>query len=132
MSKPQVTERYAQILAETQSAEPAPAATMERRNAPRVSVVCGDVAVNATFPVTTIDISTTGASFLSEQPFKAGNEISLSVAKVFSLEATVVGCEMEETDSTFMETRYRVRCKFTDETAGMELLVLSKEYETIE
>jgi hypothetical protein len=39
---------------------------------------------------------------------------------------------MEETDATFMETRYRVRCRFEDEAQGMELLVLAKEHETLD
>ena len=134
MAKSRVTERYQEILAEaaTESPQSAPASALERRGAPRVSVTCGDVSVNLVCPVTTVDISTTGACFLSEQAFPVGSELTVTVAAAFSLVATVVGCEMEETDATFMETRYRVRCRFADEAQGMEVLVLAKEHETLD
>jgi hypothetical protein len=133
MPKPRVTQRYAQILAEAAQAgeKAAPTSAMERRGAPRVPVTCGDVSVNLSYPVTTVDISTGGACFLSEQPFPVGTEISLAVASVFSLAATVVGCNMEESDAVFLEMRYRVRCRFSDEAQGMEVLVLAKERESI-
>jgi hypothetical protein len=130
MSKTDVAERYAQIIAETskQVGSKVPAPALERRGAPRVLVTC-QVSVNATFPVTTVDVSTTGACFLSEHAFPPGSRISINVAGVFALDATVVACVMEETDAMFLETRYRVHCHFDDESEGMEMLVVAKEHE---
>lgn len=96
-----------------------------------MQVTC-QVSVNATFPVTTVDVSTTGACFLSEHAFLPGSRISISIADVFSLDATVVACDMEETDAMFLETRYRVHCSFDDESQGMEMLVVAKEHELVE
>lgn len=133
MSKTDIAERYAQIIAKAgkQTARQGLAPALERRGAPRMLVTC-QVSVNATFPVTTVDVSATGACFLSEHAFSPGSKISINVADVFSLDATVVACEMEETDAMFLETRYRVHCHFDDESQGMEMLVMAKEHELMD
>jgi hypothetical protein len=127
MAKSKLTDRYAEILAEAARARDARPGDVERRGAPRVPVVTGELAVNRQHPVTTVDISISGVCFLSELPFAVGSDLDLSLAGVFSVSARVVGCEMEESDATFLETRYRVRCRFADEEQGMEVLVLTKE-----
>jgi hypothetical protein len=127
--------RYTQILDTLPAGGRADGAD-ERRNAPRVPVASTqftaaftDLGVKTLTEVRAKDISTTGVCFFSDQVFPSGAEIDLSVAKVFSLTAIVVSCEMEETDATFLEVRYRVRCRFVSEKQGMEILVLAKEAE---
>jgi len=108
----------------------------ERRGAPRIPVSAkgvtaqfAELGIKIEIDVQTQDISTSGVCFLSERPFKAGGEFEISVSRVFSLHAVVVSCEMEETDANLMEVRYRVRCRFSNERQGMEMLVLAKETE---
>lgn len=131
--------RYARILEEHADSVMTASGAAERRIAPRIAVntsgVIASVAelgVKANIEVETRDISTSGVCFLSERPFKAGEECELSVGGAFSLTATVVSCEMEETDSNLLEMRYRVHCRFPDERHGMELLVLAKESEDLD
>jgi hypothetical protein len=127
--------RYTQIL-NTVPPGARQIGTGERRKAPRVPVTSApftaaftDLGVRTVMAVRTKDISTSGVCFFSEQPFPSGAEIDLTVANVFSLSAVVVSCEMEETDASFLEVRYCVRCQFVNERQGMEVLVLAKEIE---
>ena len=50
--------------------------------------------------------------------------------EAFEAHATVVGCEMVEIDSGFLEFRYRVRCQFTSPEHGMIILLLLFEDST--
>ena len=132
MDKQDTQAKYEQILvqeAEQRAGEEAKGGA-ERRGAPRVSVVCGDMAVNFQVPVSPVNLSTTGACFFAERPLPVGSPIEISVATVFSLKATVVNCVMEESSSELMEFHYRVHCRFDDEAEGLELLVLAKERES--
>ena len=136
MDRIKVRERYEQIVAdeaergEGRSDGAAPAGGAERRVTPRVAVVCADMTVNFQIPVSAVNLSAGGACFFSERPFTPGNRIELSIAAVFSVQATVVHCVMEETDSDLLEVHYRVHCQFDDEAEGRSLLVLAKEQES--
>lgn len=131
MEKSETQERYLRILAGVAESETRHRRTggEERRGASRVSVISGEMAVNMQVPVSPVDISATGACFYAERPFPAGTTIEVSVASVFTVSATVVDCEMEETGSDFLEVHYRVRARFADPEQGMELLVLAKDRE---
>jgi hypothetical protein len=131
MDKQDTQQKYQQILvqeAESLAGEEAKAGA-ERRGAPRVSVVCGEMAVNSQVPVSPVNISVSGACFFAERPFPIGSRIEVSIAGVFTVQATVVNCAMEESSSELMEFHYRVHCRFDDEDDGLELLVLAKERE---
>lgn len=134
MNDSDLERRYAQIL--DQFAGLAQGRQDERRKAPRVPVstheitaAVSDLGVRTLTQVQTKDISTSGLCFFAERPFPPDAEIELSVATVYSLSAIVVSCEIEETDASFLEVRYRVRCRFVNERQGMEVLVLAKESE---
>ncbi len=129
--------RYTQILGQM-AMHGHPGGQDERRAAPRVPISSKqltasvtDLGVKAVIDVQTRDMSTSGVCFFADRGFSSGAEIELSVAKVFSLSAIVVDCVMEETDASFLEVRYRVRCRFVNEKQGMEILVLAKEAETM-
>ena len=51
----------------------------------------------------------------------------LSALGMVALDVDVVSCEMEETDSNFMEYRYLVRAKFSERVNGYLVYVLSRE-----
>jgi PilZ domain len=89
------------------------------------------MAVNVNVAVSPVDLSVSGACFFAERPFSPGARIDLSVASVFTVQAEVVDCEMEESGEEFLEVHYRVRCRFVDEEAGLEMLVLTKEREDL-
>ena len=77
-----------------------------------------------------IDISKTGFAFHSERQYEIGGEVPLTMHNAFEAHAKVVGCEMVETDSAFLEFRYRVRCQFTSPEHGMIILMLLFEDST--
>ena len=130
MSKIVVQDQYTRILAQvTESQVTSVSAAGERRGAPRVTVTSGEMTVNVNVAVSPVDISVSGACFFAERAFTPGSRIEMSVASVFTVPAVVVDCTMEESGSDFLEVHYRVRCKFVDEGAGMELLVLAKDRE---
>ena len=77
-----------------------------------------------------IDMSKTGYAFHSERKYEIAEEVPLSMREAFEAHATVVGCEMVEIDSGFLEFRYRVRCQFTSPEHGMIILLLLFEDST--
>ena len=77
-----------------------------------------------------IDMSTTGFAFHSERTYEIGEEVPLTMHDAFQAHAKVVGCEMVETDSAFLEFKYRVRCQFTNPEHGMIILMLLFEEST--
>lgn len=136
MQTPDLEDRYAQILERFAQEAGLMGKASDRRHAPRIPVASrhltaavAEKGVRTDIDVLTKDISMSGVCFYADRPFELGVEIELAVAKVFSLTASVVSCEMEETDSTMLEVRYRVRCQFLDEHHGMELMVIAKEAE---
>lgn len=131
MAKSVARDRYARIIADGAKARAALPSSGERRGAPRVALTSGDMTVNVNVAVSPLDVSVGGACFFAERAFDPGSRIEVSVASVFTVPAVVVGCAMEESGSDFLEVHYRVRCKFEDEDAGMELLVLAKERERV-
>ena len=77
-----------------------------------------------------IDMSITGFAFYSERNYQIGEEVPLTMHDAFEARANVVGCEMVETDSTFLEVKCRVRCEFISPEHGMIILLLLFEDST--
>lgn len=74
-----------------------------------------------------VNISVGGLAFYSDTGFKPGTSLLLSALGMVALDVDVVSCEMEETDSQFMEYRYLVRAKFSERVNGYLVYVLSRE-----
>ncbi len=77
------------------------------------------------FPILNISIS--GISFYSEVNFKTGTKLVMSAMGMIALEVEVVSSEIEETDSSLMEYKYRVRAKFGPHVNGYQVYVLARE-----
>lgn len=71
-----------------------------------------------------IDLSKTGYAFHSERMYEIGEEAPLTIRNAFEAQANVVKCEMEETDTGFLEFMYRVRCHFINPEHGMVIILL--------
>ena len=99
----------------------------DRREKPRFKVDSTDLAISITLGVTTIDVSLDGLSFYSTHAFQIGQNFTIQVGRVFSVQAEVVACDVEEIDPELLEMRYRVHCRYLETEVGMELLVLLKE-----
>ncbi|MDH4249493.1 MAG: PilZ domain-containing protein, partial [Deltaproteobacteria bacterium] len=82
-------------------------------------------------PFTVADISLSGISLMSAKPFLPGSVLQLQLGKAFQVDASVVGCDMEETDSDLMEMQYRIRCRFTDLVDTKQILVMIKEMDLL-
>ena len=78
-----------------------------------------------------IDMSKTGYAFHSERKYEIGEEVPLSLREAFVAHAKVVGCEMVESDSSFLEFKYVVRCQFASQEHGMIILLLLFEDSTL-
>lgn len=74
-----------------------------------------------------VNISVGGLAFYSDTSFENGTNLLLSALGMVALDVDVVSCEMEETDSDFMEYRYLVRAKFSERVNGYLVYVLSRE-----
>ena len=74
-----------------------------------------------------LNISVGGLAFYSDVQFEPDTNLLLSALGMVALDVDVVSCEMEETDSDFMEYRYLVRAKFSARVNGYLVYVLSRE-----
>ena len=77
------------------------------------------------FPI--VDISIGGLSFYSELLFEPGSKLLMSALGMIALDVEVLSCDMEETDSSLMEYKYRVRAKFGPHVNGYQVYVLARE-----
>ena len=74
-----------------------------------------------------LNISVGGVAFFSDVYFADGTNLLLSALGMIALDVEVLNCELEETDSSFMEFKYRVRGKFGPRVNGYQVYVLARE-----
>ncbi len=104
--------------------------TVERRDDPRFKLSENLFSSAESIQRDIIDMSKTGYAFYSERNYEIGEDVPLSMREAFEAHAKVVGCEMVEVDSGFLEYKYRVRCQFTSPEHGMIILLLLFEDST--
>lgn len=102
---------------------------MERRQAPRVEARTTELTVRAELQVSAIDISTSGMAFFSSFPVQIGQQLQITIGTMFTVDAEVVNCTMEDQTNEFMDLQYKVQCRFPEEEQGKYLLVAIKEME---
>ena len=126
--KKKMRQAYDKILSEQKSDQIAKIkGNKDRRISPRFKVDSTDLAISVTLAVSTINVSVDGLSFYSLHAFQIGQTFTIQLGQVFSLQAEVLACEVEEIDEELLEMRYRVHCRYSEQEGGMELLVLLKE-----
>ena len=103
----------------------------ERRDHPRFKLSEDWVRSTETSQRDIINLSKTGYAFHSERKYEIGEEVPLSLREAFVAHAKVVGCEMVESDASFLEFKYVVRCRFTSQEHGMIILLLLFEDSTL-
>ena len=95
----------------------------ERRGHARISLSRPRLQVAVSANVVPLDISASGISLLSDHKASPGTDISISVDQGYQIIATVVDCDMVESDVTLLEAKYRLHCTFADPDAGKLLAV---------
>ena len=103
----------------------------EMRDAPRFKLVECHIAVKVEPKFTIEDVSASGIAFISDLAFMPGCAMTLVLENTMGVQARVVGCEMIETEPAFLETRYRVQCRFESSNHGKQMLVMMKEMEKL-
>lgn len=110
--------------------EPLPkGAGAERRTATRLDVNTTELTVRTSESVNAIDISVAGLAFFSKLPVQVGQQLQITLGTMFTVDAEVVNCILENQDPNFMDLNYKVQCKFPEEEQGKYLLVAIKELE---
>jgi hypothetical protein len=104
----------------------------ERRDHPRFRMRSQHVWIKVQPRFDVVDVSVAGISVYSDFPFKVGETLTITLGKAFSVEASVVECPIVEADAAMLETKYRVQCRFADETVGMQCLVMMKQMDELE
>jgi len=128
MATDDVEKLYRQLMEESEASgdlQTGPAA--DRRRAPRLRADATELTVRAELQVTAIDVSVGGLAFHSNFPVQLGQPLNITVGNLFTVDAVVVSCRLEEADEEFSHTLYRVQCKFPEEEQGKYLLVMVKE-----
>jgi hypothetical protein len=95
----------------------------DRRAHPRFKLEGTELTIAVHLIVSAIDISRSGVSFYSNYSFRMNQLFALDIGQVFSVTAEVTECTLEETDSSMMETRYRVRSRFLEDGLDVEKLL---------
>ena len=101
----------------------------EQRKHPRFSI--NSVTMTAKVEIATkhiINASAGGIAFCCAFSFLPGTLIQLSFEKLLTLDATVVDCHENETES---ELKYSIQCRFADDSHGKQLLVMIMDMNTI-
>lgn len=104
----------------------------EKRDQPRFRLKSQHVFIKVEPRFDVVDVSISGISVYSDFPFKIGQTVNITLGKAMSVEATVVECPLELANPDLLETKYRVRCQFEDETVGMQFLVMMKQMDDLE
>ena len=99
----------------------------EMRKEPRFQVRDGAISVRVEPTFEILDLSATGMAFLSDIAFTPGTIITLYLEETTGVQAFVIGCVMKETDPDFLETRYRVQCRFDNEEHGCRVLLMMSD-----
>ena len=99
----------------------------EKRLAPRFRLASGSIWIKLDLSFDVIDVSVSGISFYSSQPFEKNQVFAITLSKAFRIEAEILDCDLVETDPHMMEAQYLVRCRFVDEASAMRFLVMLKE-----
>ena len=101
----------------------------ERRTATRLDANTTELTVRTSESVNAIDISVAGLAFFSNLPVQIGQQLQITLGTMFTVDAEVVNCKLEEQDPNFLDLLYKVQCKFPEEEQGKYLLVAIKELE---
>lgn len=129
MAKDDIDKLYEQLMEESRERGEmeAESSGAERRKTPRVRADATELTVRAELQVSAIDVSVGGVAFHSSFPVQVGQPLNITVGHLFTVDAEVVSCRLEEADENFTHTLYRVQCKFPEEEQGKYLLVMVKE-----
>ena len=109
---------------------PTKGSAAERRSATRLDANTTELTIRTEVKVNAIDISVTGLAFFSGFPLRIGQQLQITLNTLFTVDAEVVNCKLEEQDPNFLALLYRVQCKFPEEEQGKYLLVAIKELES--
>jgi len=99
----------------------------DRRSNTRIKADATSLSVRAELQVAAIDVSVSGLAFFSSFPMQVGQPVHITVGTIFTVEAEVVRCNLEHADEEFLETHYKVQCRFYEEEQGKYLLVMIKQ-----
>jgi hypothetical protein len=129
MATDDVDKLYTRLMEDSRTEEGAEpqSAGAERRRAPRLRADATALTVRAELQVSAIDVSVGGVAFHSGFPVQLGQPLNITVGNLFTVDAVVISCKLEEATEDFSHTLYRVQCKFPEEEQGKYLLVMVKE-----
>ena len=127
----QLEQQYTRVLAESRTRgevmdNPEGA---ERRRHPRIRVNSGDLPVEIDPWVFAIDVSLSGMAFYADEPVEPGRSVTIALGDHYAVEASVVDCHPEQSDSSDLPSRHRMHCRFAEEERGKQLLVMIKDLE---
>lgn len=117
-------ERYQELLKEAEKKRGLESVegNASRRKHPRVDIENTEMQIDIPLQVSVINISRSGVCFFSNQRFEIGQKFDFKVGSLFSIQAEVILCEMEETDSGMMEMHFQVRSKFSGQELDLHSL----------
>jgi len=98
-------------------------AEKERRSFHRLKIAAKDMWIDSVAEFSIIDMSPSGIALQCNHPIDAGQTLKLSVGRGAHADAKVIACDMEEAPSEHLDGVYRIHCRFSNETQGMELLL---------
>ena len=127
MASDDIDKLYEQLMAASESLGKGGEPADERRKTPRLQADHTELTVRAELKVSAIDVSVGGVAFHSNFPVQIGQPLNITVGNLFTVDAEVVSCRLEEAEEDFSHTLYRVQCKFPEEEQGKYLLVMVKE-----
>ena len=96
----------------------------DRRMQPRFKFGSERVGVRLEYKHQVLDVSESGIAFASHIAYSSGQIINLNYLDLVRIDTRVIDCRFAESDPTFMDARYIVRCEFMATGKGLELMEL--------
>jgi hypothetical protein len=99
----------------------------ERRNYPRLKIISDDLWIDTMAHFEVVNMSPSGVALNCNHPVRLGEVLRFALGPLQGADAKVIGCELIDSPTEYLDAQYRVHCKFLNTKAGMKLVVKAQQ-----
>ena len=99
----------------------------ERRKYPRLKIISDDLWIDSMAQFVVVDMSPSGVALNCNYPLQLGDVLRIALGPLQGADAKVIGCDLIDSPTEYLDAQYRVHCVFLNIKAGMKLVVKTKQ-----
>ena len=99
----------------------------ERRKYPRLRIISDDIWIDSMAHFGVVNMSPSGVALNCNYPVRLGEVLRFALGPLQGADAKVIGCELLDSPTEYLDAQYRVHCTFLNIKAGMKLVVKAKQ-----